>query len=60
MGEVLLNQLGIFDAGDHLHGTAGVLTGCKPNTFAKAKTEMPVPMRATRIMIFELRSPRLE
>jgi hypothetical protein len=25
MGEYLLNHVGIFDSGDHLHGTAAVL-----------------------------------
>ena len=26
-GKYLLNYVGIFDAGDHLHGAAAVLTG---------------------------------
>lgn len=36
MGKVLLNELGILVANDHLHGAAAVLTACQLNTFAKA------------------------
>jgi hypothetical protein len=37
MGKVLLNELGILVANDHLHGAAAVLTACQLNTFAKAR-----------------------